>query len=143
MKKLLFAVLAFLAIGTASAQIKVVDSSKPIYVIYGPSAGVSLKYTYIGETREYYLQLTTTNQFDDPIYIFLGDRDNARESLETMLNKLWQLDKMYELEDSVSRPFKLMCANTLGAKGFYVTTSEHAGHSYIRLSQIGKMLEKL
>ena len=89
MKKIIIAVLALLSTGVAEAQFEVAHSAPITYVVYPMKAGVSLKYTKIGEEAEYFLQLNTTNQFDGAMLIYLGNRDKARASLSQLLNELY------------------------------------------------------
>lgn len=141
MKKIIFAVLALLSLNIASAQFQVADTALTTYVVYGMRAGVSLKYTKIGEDTEYFLQLNTTNQFDKSMFIYLGNRDKAKASLSQLLNELYELDKAYTLNDNFGKPFRVLCANTFGAKGYAIFKDGYAGHAYIRLKQLEDMLE--
>lgn len=143
MKKIIIAVLALLSTGVAEAQFEVAHSAPITYVVYPMKAGVSLKYTKIGEEAEYFLQLNTTNQFDGAMLIYLGNRDKARASLSQLLNELYELDKAYTLNDTFGKPFKAICANTMGAKGYAIFKDGYAGHAYIRLKQLEDMLEKM
>lgn len=143
MKKIIIAVLALISIGSASAQFQVADTALTTYVVYGMRAGVSLKYTKIGEDTEYFLQLNTTNQFDKSMFIYLGNRDKAKASLSQLLNELYELDKAYTLNDNVGKPFRVLCANTFGAKGYAIFKDGYAGHAYIRLKQLEDMLEMM
>lgn len=140
MKKIIIAVLALLSFGVAEAQFKVIGNDITTYVVYPMRAGVSLKYTKIGEVAEYYLQLNTTNQFDKSMLIYLGNRDNARASLKQMLNELFAPDLSTELQDNNGKPFIVVGSIRMGAKGFAVFREGYAGHAYIRLSQIEDML---
>ena len=141
MKKILIALIAVLSVVSASAQFGIEDTSRPTYVVYPMRAGVSLKYTKIGEEAEYFLQLNTTNQFDGAMFIYLGNRDKARASLSQLLNELYELDKSYTLNDSIDKPFKAICSKIMGAKGYAIFKDGYAGHAYIRLKQISDMLE--
>ena len=140
MKKIIFAVLALLSLNIASAQFQVADTALTTYVVYGMRAGVSLKYTKIGEDTEYFLQLNTTNQFDKSMFIYLGNRDKAKASLSQLLNELYELDKAYTLNDNFGKPFRVLCANTFGAKGYAIFKDGYAGHAYIRLKQLEECL---
>lgn len=143
MKKIIIAVLALLSLNIASAQFQVADTAPTTYVVYGMRAGVSLKYTKIGEDTEYFLQLNTTNQFDKSMLIYLGNRDKAKASLSQLLNELYELDKAYTLNDNFGKPFRVLCANTFGAKGYAIFKDGYAGHAYIRLKQLEDMLEMM
>lgn len=141
MKKILITLIAVLSVVSASAQFGVANSSASTYVVYPMRAGVSLKYTKIGEEMEYFLQLNTTNQFDGAMLIYLGNREKARVSLSQLLNEMYELDKSYTLNDSIDKPFKAICSKIMGAKGYAIFKDGYAGHAYIRLKQISDMLE--
>lgn len=143
MKKILIALIAVLSVVSASAQFGVTNTSFPTYVVYPMRAGVSLKYTKIGEETEYFLQLNTTNQFDGAMLIYLGNRDKARASLSQLLNELYELDKSYTLNDSIDKPFKAICSQIMGAKGYAIFKDGYAGNAFIRLKQISDMLEMM
>ena len=120
-----------------------VDAAHTTYVVYGMKAGVSLKYTKLGEQAEYFLQLNTNNQFDGAMFIYLGNRDKARTSLSQLLNEMHELGKEYTLNDTHGKPFKAVCSNTMGAKGYAIFKDDCAGCAYIRLKQLADMLEKM
>lgn len=143
MKKIILAVIAMLAIGTASAQFGVANSSSSTYVVYPMRAGVSLKYTKVGDVNEYFFVLNTTNQYDKPITIFLGDKAQAKASLSQLLNELFEIGKSHTLVDSVGKPFTATCTKTFGAEGYAIFRDGYAGNAFIRLKQISEMLEML
>lgn len=143
MKKIIIAIIALLSIDIALAQFNVADEAPTTYVVYPMRAGISLKYTKIGEEAEYFLQMNTTNQFDGAMLIYLGNRDKAKASLSQLLNDLYELEKAYTLNDSLGKPFKAICSKIMGAKGYAIFKDGYAGHAYIRLTQIADMLEMM
>lgn len=143
MKKIIIAVLALLSLNIASAQFNVEHEAPTTYVVYPMRAGISLKYTKIGEEAEYFLQMNTTNQFDGAMLIYLGNRDKAKASLSQLLNDLYELEKAYTLNDSLGKPFKAICSKIMGAKGYALFKDGYAGHAFIRLTQIADMLEMM
>lgn len=143
MKKIMIAVLALLSLNIASAQLNVQHTYAEEYVVYPMRAGVTLKYTKRGDVAEYFLQLNTSNQFDDPIYIYLGTRDKAVASLSQLLNDLFSLGTTYRLSDEHGKSFQAICSNVLGAKGYTIYQSGRAGYAYIRLKQLRDMLEMI
>lgn len=143
MKKIMIAVLAVLSFGVASAQLDVEISSSQSYAVYPMRAGVSLNYTRVKGEAEYYFRLNTSNQYAPSIYIWLGNRDKALKTLNQLLNELYAQGESYYLTDTIGESFTALCSNTMGAKGYMIHKSGHAGYAYIRLKQIEQMIELL
>lgn len=143
MKKIIIAVLALLSLNIASAQFGVANTSSPTYVVYPMRAGVSLKYTKVGDVDEYFLVLNTTNQFDNSMLIYLGNKEQAKASLLQLLNELFELGKSLTLVDSIGKSFIATCTKTFGAEGYAIFKDGYAGNAFIRLKQISDMLEMM
>lgn len=142
MKKILFAVLALLSLGTASAQIQTTHTQTQSETIYGPKAGVTLERMVFKGGDLYYLTLRTSNQFDRVMMLALGNKTETIQSLEGLLNG-FELDKTSTMKDGTGKEFIAICANILGADGYYIKMKGYAGHAYLRLSDFRKMLKLL
>ena len=141
MKKILFFIsLAMLTIGSTSAQIQTTHTHEETITLYGPKAGVSLHRMTFKDEYEYYIQLRTSNQFDKPMLLLLGNKTKTIQSLEGLLNG-FELDKTSTMREGTGKEFIAIGASILGADGYYIKMSGYAGYAYIRLSDFRKMLK--
>lgn len=139
MKKLLFAVLAMLTLGTASAQFKVAEKQKTPVRVWASFGGHQALYYQEQSNGEnyYFLAFNTTNQFDDKLIIHLGKIDKAKATLLQIKNDLHKEGEIYELTDDKGEAFSMQCT---AFNQYRIMKQGCAGCTYLTLGQAGKML---
>lgn len=142
MKKIIIAVLALLSIGVAEAQLQVTHLPKA-ETVCKPFSNMWLKKDMMNGEMQYYIVGSTTNQFDKPILLFLGNLDKAKTSLSQLLTDLYIVGEQYELIDSCGVKFWAYAQNEFGTKRYAIKQNGYAGYMYLPLSGIRKMLSAL
>lgn len=143
MKKVLLLVLAMLTIDIADAQITIQQSKGSYEVIWKTMLGSRPRLVCfnLSNGEQYFtLGLTTTNQFDDTLTLYLGGIDEAKASLSTLGSLPFDEQKVYNLNDDRGEPFSLYRDNF----GQYVIRKDgFAGNAYTTAAQLSKMLAAL
>lgn len=138
MKKIIYALVLSMALGTASAQIQMQKHANPITICSG-----WLGYNKLQQMNNaYYLTLTSDNQFDGPYIIWLGTKDSAIETLSQFLNN-YSKDATFNCVDDTKEPFMAFGNNTMGEKRYVIKKKGYGGYAYLRISEIKKFLSAL
>lgn len=140
MKKTL-AIIAALFLGAivydASAQLTIgstTESSKRLAVL-------QMEWNWLYLVKDHYFFVTkTTNQFDEWIWLDLGDsKEVAAETVDSLIDLLASSQKDQETPiESLGKSYKLMSSSALGVKYFNVYSSERAGLGNITMQALKK-----
>lgn len=142
MKKicLLFAALLIgSAVFDASAQLKIgstKEGGKRLAVL-------QMEWNWLYLLNDHYFFVTkTTNQFDDWIWLDLGEtKDMAIETVNSLIELLNNSKKDEDTEiESLGKPYTLMCTSALGIKYFNVYSSDRSGLGNIQMQSLKKAL---
>ena len=140
MKKVLFLVLAMLAIGSADAQFQVQEKQKLPEVVWRSPLGGHVK-LYAQEQSNgelYYLVgINTTNDYDDKLLLHLGNKDKAIATLTQLVNDLYVQGEIYELADDRGEAFTLQCS---AMNQYVIHKAGYAGRGYVTVGQFARML---
>lgn len=140
MKKIcmiLAAVILGAAAHDASAQLKIggtTEGSKRLAVL-------SMEWNWLYLVNNHYLFVTkTTNQFDDWIWLDLGEtKEAAAETIDSLIELLTASKKGQETQvESLGKSYTLMCASELGVKYFHVHSGERAGTGTMTMQSLKK-----
>lgn len=142
MKKVFLFLAMLFAIGFAEAQISVQKTQGSSEVLW-KSAGNRTRlvcFTLSSGQRYLVLTLLTNNQFDKPMVIYLGDKENAKASLSTLKSLSFEAQGLYHLKDDKGKPFTFY----RDSFGQYVIRKEgFAGDAFTTAAQISKMITVL
>ena len=138
MKKICM-ILAAVILGAAAhdafAQLKIggtTEGSKRLSVL-------SMEWNWLYLVKNHYFLVTkTTNQFDDWIWLDLGDtQEVAAETIGSLIELLETGEKETQIE-SLGKTYTLMYSSELGVKFFRVHSSERAGLGNITMQALKK-----
>ena len=131
-----------LAFGTTSAQFKVAEKQKMPEIVW--QNGFNHLKLYKQETSNgiyiYFISIRTTNQFDEKMLIYLGDKEKSIATFSQLLNDLYIPNELYELVDARGEAFNAKCG-TLNE--YIIIKRGYAGEGHILLGQLRKMQSAL
>lgn len=141
MKKVLTIALAVLLTLPAFSQITVTKQSQDSV----KDMTISMQWTWLyHKDNMYFIHMKSTNQFDSPILLFLGDK---KEGIIQTLSDLEQLGntmttkESLKIKDAGGKPFTVRLAKELGVKVFHFYTEDRAGFGYLQVSKIKDVID--
>ena len=141
MKKIIIAIIsAMILLPTmADAQIKVEKQNKMEKVaVISPQW-----YTLYYSQDNYYLSLKSTNQFDDNFFIVLGNKEEAIESMETLISLCDSLGKDDSVEFKNGAGKTYVIYKYMGGISFHQREPGMAGFTYIVKAYLKKTKAKI
>ena len=145
MKRLLLILLAVIMSASAFSQIQISQKASKFDVL----CSVRSKYVYIarfvkGDYTNYSLVLPTSNQFDDPFRINLGeDAETAMETLKSMA-VLYDLDgnESVTIKDSMGKESIVRVNRAFGLVGITFDQKGYAGTAGLNKGEYDKLVKK-
>lgn len=140
MKKVLLFMIAVLTISSASAQFQVqAKKNHPEMVWRSAMGGHNSLWIQKDDKGEdcYFIAMGTSNQYDDKLILYLGDKSNSKATFAQLINDLCIQGETYLLKDYIGESFSI----SFNAFNQYVIRKKgYAGASYLGIGQIEKML---
>ena len=139
MKKILLLVIAIMTFAPmTNAQIKKTGESNTKTI-----ASVRMGIVVLRQSdKDFYLSMTTTNQFDNAMLLKLGDtKESAKQSLNDLLDILESLDgdASQYIDNGFGRELRLW--KLMGA--LYISADGYAGNGNIAKSELKKFIKAL
>ena len=139
MKKILLLVIAIMTFTPmTNAQIKKTGESNTKTIASARMGIVVLRQS----DKDFYLSMTTTNQFDNAMLLKLGDtKESAKQSLNDLLDILESLegDASQYIDSGFGRELRLW--KLMGA--LYISADGYAGNGNISKSELKKFIKAL
>jgi hypothetical protein len=136
MKKIIIAVISALLFSTmAEAQIQKTSSYQNETIASARAGVVKLKYD-----GDFFLVLTTSNQFDKPMMLKLGD---SKESALLSLHDLVEISETLKGTQNIANGYgeELTLSKSMGSLA--LQSRGHAGIAYLSAGEIKKFIKKL
>ena len=148
MKKfIIFIMCAFFALPSmAQIQIQMTDKTVHDNVTKFRAGTQKLTYTSSNDYSGYMIVLTTTNQFDDPFIIFIGENANiAIESLNGLFYLCNNLKKgeFVDFDDCLGQSIHVMYSKMFGAQYISLSKQGCAGSAYITKKEIEILIDAI